>query len=584
MASANPAVLAALARIAARKAEMEAASHSIASPQQQDLPAIPQPTAAELTTETGGFTFNVEQQAAIDIASDFQNVAIVGSAGTGKTTIMRTVASRLCRDARMPRLHIGTGKEGKLVLRKGEPGIVAVSFTHTAVNNINEALDGIIPCYTIHRLIEFAPVPHEYTNDAGETKTKMLFEPQRNRYNPLPSTLRTIIIEESGIVSITLFQMLLDAIPDVSKVQFIFLGDLFQLDPPYDPAILGFVLTSVNFKIVELTQVYRQKLLSPILQLVLDVKDRKVFGSNKFAEMCVSGEHGSLTIKPWKHRLDEFKATLEAAKFLKKEWEAGKYLPEKDCVILPFNKRFGSTELNILIADFMGKSREAVVHEIIAGYEKKYLAVGDHVAVSKRRGIITSIAVNDGYLGTQSPQPPSKFLDRFGYNGNKSMDDAKELELDANAHDEIDRLMAASLAGNEDRIRSASHVVEVMFTDKEGDETGNTVTLESSGDFALNKFDFSYCMTCYKAQGSEWKSVYIFTHKSHAVSLCNEFFYTAFSRAKFNLTVICEPDHLSKAMIKQSIPGNNWKEKAIYFKRNIAKLGALPDVAKFIMG
>lgn len=546
---------------------------------QQTLPAIETVTAVQqVVAASGGVEYNEQQLEAITACCNFENVAVCGSAGTGKTTIMRKIASTLARDARMPLLRESTGAADNPTLCRGTAGIVAVSFTNTAVNNIALAMDGIIPCVTIHKLLEFSPVVSEvFDNMTGKMRTSRTFEPARNRLNPLPAELRTIVVEESGVVSITLFSLLLDALPNPANVQFIFLGDLFQLDPPYDPAILGFVLTSDKFKKVELTEVYRQKLNSPILRFALDIKDRKMVGSNKFAELCVSNEHGTLVVKPWKHRLDEFKATLEAAKFLRKEWEAGSYFPERDVVILPFNKRFGSTELNILIADFLGKSRQAVVHEVIAGFEKKYLAVGDHVVIAKRKGIITAIALSDDYLGTQSPQPPSAHLDRFGYNSNKNLDDAKALEHDAAAHDEIDRLMAASLAGNEDRMRAASHTVTVQM------DEGYEVELSSGGDFGLAKFDFSYCMTCYKAQGSEWDSVYVFTHKSHAVSLCNEFYYTAVARARKKLVLICEPDHLSKNMVKQSIVGNNWREKSLHFSRNIAKLGALPLVAKFIL-
>jgi ATP-dependent exoDNAse (exonuclease V) alpha subunit len=493
---------------------------------------------------------------------------------------MHTVASRLTRDSGMPLLECSTGSESEKVLRAGNPGIVAVSFTNTAVNNINRALDGIIPCFTIHKILGFRPVAYEIITESGESKTTRKFEPLYNAMNPLPKNLRTIIIEESGVVSITLFAQLLAAIPDVSKVQFIFLGDLFQLDPPYDPAILGFVLTSAKFRKIELTQVYRQKLNSPILQFVLDIKDKIMVPSNKMESRCISNEHGTLLIKPWKHRLDDFRATLEAAKFLRKQWEAGEYFPEKDQVILPFNKRFGSTELNILISDWLGKARKAVVHEIIAGFDKRYLAVGDHVMVAKQRGIITNIARNDSYLGKQSPQLPSTNLDRFGFNngGKVTLAEAELLEQDSATHDEIDRLMAATLADNEDRLRAASHVVTVKLND-----SGYEVELSSGGDFGLNKFDFSYCMTCYKAQGSEWDNVYVFTHKSHAVSLCNEFFYTAASRAKKKLVMVVEPDHLSRVMVNQSIKGDNWQEKAKHFARNISKLSALPLVAKFIL-
>jgi hypothetical protein len=526
--------------------------------------------------------FNAEQQEAIDAVCNFESVAIIGSAGTGKSTIMREAATRLVADPRMPILRTETK-----YLKQGASGIIAVSFTHTAVNNINKLLDGVISCYTIHKLIEFEPVSYEYTDEDGNTKTKRVFEPQRNRENPLPRELRTIIIEESGIVSISLMNQLLAALPAPEAVQFIFLGDLFQLNPPYDPSILGFVLAKQQIRKVELTQVYRQKLHSPILSFALDIKDRKPVPSNKFEERTISTEHGTLIIKPWKHRIDEFKATIEAAKFLNKEWASGAYNPNRDMVIIPFNKRFGTTELNKLIADFLGKARGAEVHEIIAGYDRHYLAIGDAVFVNKRKGTIAKIESNKSYLGTQTPQSPSKHLDRFGYNSEKHkideaaiMQDATEAEHDA-AMSEIDRLMAASLADNEDRTRSASHKVTVRFGD---DDMGWETVLESTGDFSLNKFDFGYCLTCYKAQGSEWPSVYVFTHKSHAVALCNEFFYTAVTRAKQKLVLICEPSHLVTPMLKQEVPGDNWKTKSVHFKKNFAKLGAHRYVAKFILG
>jgi hypothetical protein len=565
-----------LAEVSEENAEVETTVTAVASITALPLP-IPIAVVENLNTYEG-ITFNAQQLQAIELCCAFNSVAVVGSAGTGKTTIMKKIASTLSCHPAMPQLECATGTDKEIVLRRGEPGICAVSFTNTAVNNINRALDGIIPCFTIHKILGFRPVKYEVVLEDGSMKSTQRFEPTYNAVNKLPSNLRTIIVEESGIVNITLIQQLLDALPNPDKVQWIFLGDLFQLDPPYDPAILGFVLTSDKFTKIELTEIYRQKLHSPILRFALDIKDKKQIPSNHIAAANVTNEHGSLVIKPWKHRLDEFKATMEAAKFLRKQWEAGEYFPENDCVILPFNKRFGSTELNILIANWLGKARKAVVHEIIAGYEKKYLAVGDHVSVNKRKGIITNIARNANYLGKQTPQLASTHLDRFGFNDNRDIENASFLEDDEDSHDEIDRLLAASLAENEDRLRSASHTVAVELDD------GTELELDNTGDFALQKFDFSYCMTCYKAQGSEWNTVYVFTHKSHATMLCNEFFYTAATRAKKKLVMVVEPDHLSRAIVKQSIPGNNWKEKALYFKRNIAKLGALPEVAKFILG
>lgn len=48
----------------------------------------------------------------------------------------------------------------------------------------------------------------------------------------------------------------------------------------------------------------------------------------------------------------------------------------------------------------------------------------------------------------------------------------------------------------------------------------------------MNKFDYGYCITCHKAQGSEWDSVAIFDESSYFGDLSNNWLYTAVTRAK----------------------------------------------------
>lgn len=516
--------------------------------------------------QTAGWQWNREQQAAIDLIASGKSCCIVGSAGTGKTTLVKEAIKLLAQN---PSTMLITSSSETEVLQVGMPAIVACSFTKTAVANINRAIDGAVATATIHKLIEFKPQFYEVWNEeTSQMQNKRIFEPTRNRHKPLPSALKTIIVEESGIVNIRLFDQLIAALPNPAEVQFIFLGDLFQLDPPYDPAILGYALNYLP--VVELTQVYRQALESPILKFAIDIKNQQTWGGQHLESLnrTCSETGSSLTVKHWKHRLDSFKATSEAAKFIEKEWKAGRYEPSKCSIITPFGATlnskdkeaaFGSFNLNKYIANFLGKNREAVVYEVIAGFNKHYLAVGDHVSVAKIRGEITKITRNGIYLGKISPQPPSKHLDRFGFNSEgANFNDLLE-ENDADTEREMDRLLSAASADNSEAIRNASHVITVELED------GSEVELRTSGEFSPATFDFSYAQTCYKAQGGEWESVYIFTHKSHAVSLCNEFFYTAATRARKHLTLICEPDHLLNPVKKQAIPGSNWQEKKEYF-------------------
>ena len=45
-----------------------------------------------------------------------------------------------------------------------------------------------------------------------------------------------------------------------------------------------------------------------------------------------------------------------------------------------------------------------------------------------------------------------------------------------------------------------------------------------------------------------------------------ELLYTAVTRAKEELFVICESDTFEKGITRQRIPGSTWQEKAEYFK------------------
>lgn len=549
------------ADVAASNASNASNAEAVHAIMQQQLPEIPQAS----NTASQGFSWNAEQLQAIELIEAGRSCCIVGSAGTGKTTLNKESIRRLVQSSRMPILQAADATK---VLNAGEPGIVCVSFTRSAVANIAKALNRAVTCSTIHALLEFEPVTYaEWDDEQQRDVSKRIFEPQRNRNNPLPANLRTIIVEESGIVNIRLFNQLLDALPNAEEVQFIFLGDLFQLDPPYDPAILGYALDCLL--VVELTRVCRQALESPILSFAIDIKEGKQWGRQHFDSLCKQTDHGKLTVKPWKHKIDSFKATNEAAKFIKKEYEAGNWHPDNSCIITPFGAAlnskdkdavFGSYNLNRLIADFLGRARGAVVHEVIAGFSKHYFAEGDDIIYEKTKGKITKIEKNKEYLGKQSPQAASLHLDRFGHNSNAAMDAIEAIHAsEEDVEAEMDRLLAAASADNSEALRTASHVVTVVL------ENGCELELKSAGAFSPQKFDFSYAMTCYKAQGSEWDNVYVFTHKSHSVGLCNEFFYTACTRARKELTLICEGDHLMQACSKQSIPGRNWKEKMQHF-------------------
>ena len=67
------------------------------------------------------------------------------------------------------------------------------------------------------------------------------------------------------MISVDLFHQIYIALENPQSVQFIFLGDIQQLPPVFGSAILGYKMLSLPT--IELTQVYRQALESPIIRL-----------------------------------------------------------------------------------------------------------------------------------------------------------------------------------------------------------------------------------------------------------------------------------------------------------------------------
>jgi exodeoxyribonuclease V alpha subunit len=85
----------------------------------------------------------------------------------------------------------------------------------------------------------------------------------------------------------------------------------------------------------------------------------------------------------------------------------------------------------------------------------------------------------------------------------------------------------------------------------------------------LNTMLLGYCLTVHKSQGSEWRKVFLVLHQSHATMLQRELLYTAVTRAREELYIICEPECFVKGIESQRVKGNTLEEKAEFFKGKI---------------
>ena len=499
-------------------------------------------------------TYNSKQQEFINLVSSGASAVLIGAAGTGKTTCQKGATQGLIQSGKVGILS----ESGHRHLLAGNPGIVICAYTRRAVANIRQNVSEDLKsnCITIHKLLEYAPVYNTVIDPiSGEERVKMAFEPQRTASNPLPSSIKAIFFEESSMLSVDLHKEVMDACPH--NPQIIYLGDIQQLPPIFGPAILGFKL--LELPVIELTEVYRQALESPIISLAHRILSGRPLDSRIFHEWKFPNK---LTIHPWKKKIAADEALSTSGLFFTQAIKNKLYDPEEDIILLPFNKAFGTIELNKIIANYLARTRGADTYEIISGFNRLYFSVGDKVLYDKEDATILNITPNPSYSGTHT-KPHSPTLDYWGF-------DSVAREAEDATDEQVDFLLAqiASNEGNgEDRVRQASHILTLSMNDSDAE-----IKVDKASE--INSLLLGYALTVHKSQGSEWRKVFFVCHQSHATMLQRELLYTAITRAREELYIICEPETFVKGILSQRVKGNTLAEKAEFFKGRLERMNS----------
>jgi exodeoxyribonuclease V alpha subunit len=500
--------------------------------------------------------WNAEQWQFISTITNGKSAILIGAAGTGKTTTMRGSVESLLQSKYFPPLN-----DQHKHLPIGTPGIVFISYTRRAVMNLRKALPDDMKgnCITIHKLLEYQPVFYEIEDPLhpGEYKKTMRFEPNRHSYNHLDSNIKTVVFDESSMVSVDLFHKVWMALENPMNTQFIFLGDIQQLPPIFGSAILGFKMLSLP--VIELTQVYRQALESPIIRLAHRILSGVSIPVSEFAAWKFPDQ---LTLHPWKKRISADSALLTIAAFFKKGYDTSNYDPEEDMILIPFNKSCGTDELNRHIANHIARKKDLVTHEVIAGFNKHYFSIGEKILYEKEDAVITAIKRNPTYSG-KWPQHASNMLDYWGCLQTSATNEKthhlviEETESEA----DIDKMLETIAASSDvdDRVRDGSHILTIKLLDSEREVEIRTAS-------EINSLVMAYALTVHKSQGSEWRRVFLILHQSHNTMIQRELLYTGCTRAREELYVICEPDSFEKGIQGQRIKGNTLLEKAEFFK------------------
>lgn len=518
--------------------------------------ALSAPLADTPAPPTSGIALNERQLAFVDAAADVfdrRPVLLIGPAGTGKTTAIAALLRRLSDTGSIPEIQW----DHKYVGTKAIAAAV-VAFTRRATANVRKRMPADLGrnVLTIHKLLEYAP-EDELLRDpkTGVDRYVRVFRPGRNKLNKLPSGLRLVLIEEMSMLGVMLEQNILDALPP--DVKLVFVGDLAQLVPVMDqPAIAKYLL---KVPTIELTEVYRTALDSPIISLVTDIRRGKPFiVQEKQVRLSPNGD-SKLTLHPWKRKENKASANKILGAFFAERFRAGEYDPQEDQILMPFDKDGKSgdnvcaKELNRHIGTMLAQDAGSEVFHIIAGFDNHYLRVGEQVIFDKADAVVTDIRPTKGYLGKR-PIPASKTLNYWGFDPEYK---AQQVDLEMEDVDHLLYLTGGMDVGEdgEKRKLECSHQVTLRYLEQETE-----VTITSAGD--MNKVELAYCMTVHKAQGSEWRRVYFVTHHTHSIMWSRELLYTACTRAKQELYVLCERSTFMEGVLRQVIRGDTLEDKA----------------------
>ncbi|MCQ2147510.1 MAG: ATP-dependent RecD-like DNA helicase [Bacteroidales bacterium] len=215
--------------------------------------------------EQQGWDFTEQQKNGIKTALSSSLTVINGSAGTGKTSIISAIVRLAKRSVALCALS------GKAAVRLGE----ASGMTGQ----------------TIHRLLGYNP-------SVGFT---------RNEENPLDYEL--VVIDESSMISASLFNRLLKAIPEGTKV--IMLGDTGQLEAIGNGNVLHDVIKSGVVPVVTLDKIHRQAQDSAIITESINIRNGIQIISKNEVGVQVRGKNKDLIIDCYSDKSNTYYKILE---------------------------------------------------------------------------------------------------------------------------------------------------------------------------------------------------------------------------------------------------------------------------------
>lgn len=430
------------------------------------------------------------QAQALEVLKSHKICALTGAAGTGKTTTLRAYIKQCPPQFKWNHMRAGEVTD-----------VLFVSLTGKAVAQMRLVLPENLKrsCMTIHSCLAVFP---EEQRDG-----KMRYVPRYNNENKLGC--KRIIIDESTMCSVQLWNQLRDALPEDCTV--IFVGDINQLPPVAGQPMLIHAL--MNFPYATLEKIHRQAENNPVLSACHKILRGQPIETTK-----------GLVLR--KVPNDEYEASHAIISKIIALYQAGKYDPMQDQIITAGNSGpLGQEELNAMLLPHLTKFE---MHKVFYARRFRIFSVGTKVMYTENDyelGIFNGL---QGVIKSIEPNPLREEdfeLEAIGFGRELNAEDIADLDdISQYKIDEEQGVSTKETLDEQDAGRQASHIVTVLFND------GTEVKLNRASHMA--NLQVAFACTCHKMQGSECRKAFIVVHKAQSIHHSREWLYTAVSRAK----------------------------------------------------
>jgi len=396
---------------------------------------IPEPNGTRHDISEQKIELSAEADKAIRWMLEGQSFALVGPAGSGKSTVMAHMIHLLIKSGRLPEIFGQSVRHYENVgcnphhtrLKAGMPGVVVVALAHKAVNALASKVSPMIEytwvdgkgetqrkvvnsrqnLSTVHRLLEFKPHKVEKQEPDGSYVESMRFFPSRGTDNPLPDDIKLVVMEEAGQIPLSLFLALFEALPEA---QYIALGDLGQIGAVGGMSVLGAFLSALPS--IELTHVYRHG--GPIMDLATALRNGTTAGlAPKTIDKVETTESRVVRATFAQPRLLPGAAMDQAAALWFQLWKSGQYIAGLDMALCPQDpdtdlgvEKFGISGIWERYAPRVDEVLGRATHYVSTASGPVVVAAGDvHYVDSsdlgKKNYMIIRIEHNERYKGAK---------------------------------------------------------------------------------------------------------------------------------------------------------------------------------------